>query len=314
MVMTTTIFIPALMPHLLVPLSALFAKAGEISITQENFAPVMGEIFGSIFPSVFAIMCILAFMALTGWILQIGAVFNMSMLTPKWDKLNPVGGLKRLFNANAVFELLKSVVKIAIIGWIAYSFLKPAFLHMDSMTGLDNMALVGATYDLTQKMFFGIFLVFTAVALLDLLYQRFTHFKKLKMSRSEVREEFRQTEGDPQVKNRLRAIRNEKARRRMMAAVPRADVVITNPTHFAIALKYEAGITAAPIVLAKGQDFIAQKIRELAAEHDIPLVSNPPLARALYATVEIDEEIPAQHYRAVAEVISYVFRLRKGKR
>jgi len=314
MVMTVTLFIPLLMPKLIVPLQMLFAKAGEINMEEANFASVLGEVFGGIIFPLLAILVTLALLAITGWIAQTGPVFNMSLIGLKWERLNPMEGVKKLFNANALFELLKSMVKIVLIGWIAYSYLKPAFMHMDAMTGLDNVALVGITYDLTKQLFFGILLVFTVVALVDLLYQRFTHFKKLRMSRTELKEEFRQSEGDPHVKNRLKQIRNEKARKRMMAAVPKADVVITNPTHFAIALKYEAGVTQAPVVLAKGQDYIALKIRELATEHNVPLVSNPPLARALYASVEIDEEIPAQHYRAVAEVISYVFRLRKLKR
>jgi flagellar biosynthetic protein FlhB len=314
MVISVAILIPLAMPSILTPMQAIFAKAGEISLEESNFGAVLGEVFSSMIFPVLSILLVLALLAITGHISQTGPIFNMSLISMKWERLNPVEGFKRLFNANALFELLKSVLKIILIGWIAYSFLKPAFMDMEAMTGLDNLALVHVTYDLTVRMFFGILLTFTVVAVIDLIYQRFTHFKKLKMSRTELKEEFRQSEGDPHVKNRLKQIRNEKARKRMMAAVPKADVIITNPTHYAIALKYEAGLTAAPVVLAKGQDFIALKIRELATEHNVPIVSNPPLARALYATVEIDEEIPAQHYRAVAEVISYVFRLRKAKR
>jgi flagellar biosynthesis protein FlhB len=314
-VMLVAYFLPMMMGQLTAPMQAVFAKAGEIEITPDNLGLVLGEMFGELVVPMLAILGFLLVMGVVGWVAQTGPFFSMQNLTRlKWERLNPIEGAKRLFSANSLFELAKGVAKIGIIGWVAYILLKPAFLNTDSLTGLDNIGLVAATHDLTARVLFAIFLVFTAIALIDLVYQRFVYFKNLKMTRTEVREEYRQTEGDPHVKQRLKQIRAEKARKRMMAAVPQADVVVTNPTHYAIALKYTPGEMPAPVVLAKGQDFIAQKIRELAEEHKIPLVSNPPLARALYATVEIDEEIPPQHYRAVAEIISYVFRLRKPKR
>ena len=158
----------------------------------------------------------------------------------------------------------------------------------------------------------GVIAVMTVVAFLDVLFQRYQHTKKLRMTKQEVKDEFKQLEGDPQVKARLRQIRMEKARQRMMAAVPEADVVVTNPTHYAVALKYEHGTMEVPVLLAKGTDAVAQRIRALAEEHAIPLVENPPLARTLFATVDIDEEIPPEHYQAVAEVIGYVMRLRRS--
>jgi flagellar biosynthetic protein FlhB len=154
--------------------------------------------------------------------------------------------------------------------------------------------------------------VMTVIAALDFMYQRYKHHEEMKMSKQEVKDEFKQSEGDPQVKQRLRQLRMEKSRKRMMAAVPEADVVVTNPTHFAVALAYTHGEMAAPTVVAKGVDEVARRIREVAEANDVPLVSNPPLARALHATVELDEEIPAEHYKAVAEIIGYVMRL-KGR-
>jgi flagellar biosynthetic protein FlhB len=314
-VMLVTYFLPMMIGQITAPLRAVFAKAGEIDMDPENLGLVLGEIFGELVFPMLAILGFLMLMGIVGWVAQTGPFFSIQNLTRlKWEKLNPVEGVKRLFSGNSLFELAKGVAKIGIIGWVAYVLLKPAFLHTDGITGLDNIGLVAVTHDLTSRVLFAIFLVFTAIALMDLVYQRFVYFKNLKMTRTELREEYRQTEGDPHVKQRLKQIRAEKARKRMMAAVPQADVVVTNPTHYAIALKYKPGEMAAPVVLAKGQDFIALKIREVAKEHKIPMISNPPLARALYATVEIDEEIPAQHYRAVAEIISYVFRLRKPQR
>jgi flagellar biosynthetic protein FlhB len=156
-------------------------------------------------------------------------------------------------------------------------------------------------------------LTFTIIAAVDLFYQRFQYFKNLRMTKAEVKDEFRQQEGDPLIKSRLRQIRLEKARKRMMAQVPKADVVITNPTHYAVAMRYDSARHAAPVVIAKGIDKVAERIRAVAEEHKISIVSNPPLSRALYETVEIDEAIPTQHYRAVAEVISYVYKLKKRK-
>ena len=156
----------------------------------------------------------------------------------------------------------------------------------------------------------GVLAVMSVIAGADYLFQRYKHNQKLRMSRQEIKDEMRQSEGDPMVKARLRQLRQERARQRMMAAVPGADVVVTNPTHFAVALRYEGEVMSAPVVVAKGVDFIAQKIREVAKENDVPIVENRPLARALYDTVDIDQEVPPDHYKAVAEVIGYVMRLR----
>ncbi|HVY12760.1 MAG TPA: flagellar biosynthesis protein FlhB [Alphaproteobacteria bacterium] len=314
MVMTVSFLLPIVIPQILMPLQAILAKAGEIPVEPSSFTAMLGEIFGKVAFPLLSVLALLTVMGLLGWIIQTGPLFNMSLLRFKWERLNPMEGIKKIFSSNSLFELVKSVAKIIVIGVVVYTVLRPAFMGMESMSGLDNMGMVATTYNLAARIFFAILLVFTIVALADLLYQRFTYFKNLRMTRNELKEEFRQTEGDPQIKQRLRQIRTEKARKRMMAAVPKADVVITNPTHYAIALKYDAGVMTAPVVLAKGQDFIAMKIREIAEEHKIPLVSNPPLARTLYATVEIDDEIPPQHYRAVAEIISYVFRLKKNIR
>ncbi len=173
-------------------------------------------------------------------------------------------------------------------------------------------AMLAFLHDLLSRLLMAIAMMVTVIAAADYFYQRFAFTRKLKMTKQEVKDEQKQTEGDPMVKARLRALRMQRARQRMMAAVPKADVVITNPTHFACALKYDMELMGAPTLVAKGQELIALRIRQIAQENDIPIVENPPLASALYATVELDQEIPPQHYKAVAEVISYVFRL-KGK-
>lgn len=311
-VISSLALFPPMTKGMMAPLTAILEKSGEIRLQSETFGQTMGEIFDAFALPVIATVFLFMAMGVAGWLMQTGMFFNMSILKLKWERLNPQEGIKKLFSMNSVVELIKSIAKMLVIGSIAYTLIRPVFFQTKSLTGIDNLGLVATTYDLSTHILFAIFLGFTIIAGVDVLYQRFTYFKNLRMTKAEVKEEFRQTEGDPHVKGRLRQIRQEKARKRMMAAVPTADVVVTNPTHFAVALKYETGEMRAPVVVAKGQDFIAAKIREIAKEHDVPLVSNPPLARALYAAVEVDEEIPSQHYRAVAEVISFVYKLKKG--
>jgi flagellar biosynthetic protein FlhB len=314
LVFSLTFLLPTVVPQMLNPLTAALANAGEVDIRIGNFGGVMSRFLGAAFLPVFAVIFLLLFFAIAGWMLQTGPVFNMGLLQPKWERLSPIAGIKKLFSVNSLVELIKSIVKLILIGWVAYLFLRTDFYKSQMMTGLDNAGMVKMIFDLSKEIIFAIFLSFTLVMIIDVIYQRFTHFKGLRMTKSQVKEEYRQSEGDPHVKARLKSIRNEKARRRMMSAVPDADVIVTNPTHYAVALKYNPAKMQAPMVLAKGQDFIALKIREVAEAHKIPIVSNPPLARTLYASVEIDEEVPPQHYRAVAEVISFVYRLRKSIR
>ena len=191
--------------------------------------------------------------------------------------------------------------------------LLPIVRSLPAFNGHDMMDIIALIHSEAVHLIIIILLGFFLIAAIDLLYQRHTYIKGLRMTKAEVKDEFKQQEGDPMIKSRLRQIRIEKARKRMMAQVPKADVVVTNPTHYAIAMQYDNKRMAAPIVLAKGVDQVAVRIREVAEEHRIPLVSNPPLARTLYDTVELDEEIPSQLYRAVAEVISFVYKLKKRK-
>lgn len=310
---TVALALPFVSKSMLNPLTVIIARAGETEITGDTAGNVLGTIFGAFIGPVLGIGALLMLLAITGWIIQTGFMFSMELLKLRWDRLNPVEGFKRLFSAHAMVELIKSIVKFVIIGYVGYALLKPLYQKSEGLTGMDHIGLVSTTYSAASDVLFAVFLVYTALVIFDVAYQRFTYFKNLRMSKTELKEEFRQTEGDPHVKGKLRRIRQEKARRRMMAAVPKSDVVITNPTHYAVALKYDQGAMQAPVVLAKGHDAIALKIRAVAEENKIPIVSNPPLARALYATVEIDEEIPPEHYRAVAEVISYVYKLKNLK-
>jgi flagellar biosynthesis protein FlhB len=259
---------------------------------------------------VFLVMVILI---LAGYISQTGLFVSTELIVPKLDKLSLVAGIKRLFSGNSLVELVKSFGKLVVLGGVVFFVLSPLVQQLPGFTGRPLMDSVGFLHQQAVHLILVLMLVFGVIAFGDLFYQRFTYIKNLKMTKTEVKDEYKQQEGDPMIKGRLRQIRLEKARKRMMAQVPKADVVITNPTHYAVALKYDGSKSAAPVVLAKGIDRIAERIRAVAEENKITLVSNPPLARTLYDTVEIDKEIPAQLYRAVAEVISYVYKLKKKR-
>lgn len=250
--------------------------------------------------------------AFLGPFLQIGPLFSAENLKPKLEKLSPVKGFERLFSTKSLMEFAKGIFKIAMIGVVGTIILYPYFGGMEHMIGLPIPLLMDELQGLAVRLMIGVLVVLVVIAAIDLVYQRYEHNKKMRMTKQEVKDEYKQTEGDPHVRARLRGLRAEKARQRMMQSVPEADVVITNPTHFSIALKYKPGEMEAPVCVAKGIDEVALRIREVAKEHDIILYENIPLARSLYDVVEIDETIPEDQYKAVAEVISFVFK-KKGR-
>lgn len=243
---------------------------------------------------------------------QVGPLFAPEAIKPDIGKISPLKGFKRLFSMRSLMEFAKGILKITIIGVVSVIIIYPYFDKFEHLIGLPMPLLLNELQAIITKLMMGVLVVLIVVAVIDLAFQRFEHNKKLRMTKQEVKDEFKQTEGDPHVKARLRQLRAERARQRMMQAVPSADVVITNPTHYSIALKYDSETMEAPLCVAKGIDEVALRIREMAAQHDIVLYENKPLARTLYDAVEIDETIPTEHYQAVAEVISYVFKL-KGR-
>ncbi len=256
-------------------------------------------------------LLVLALSALAGNLVQHRLVWSAEPLIPKFSKISPMAGAKRLFGKQAAANFLKGLVKLVALGVVMAAILWPERHRVDAMVRLDPAVILTATKTLSMQLIGAVVALLAAVAAADYFFQYREWFERQKMSLQEVKEEYKQSEGDPHVKGRIRQLRQMRMKKRMMAAVPTASVVITNPTHFAVALKYEPGMSA-PICVAKGADAIAFKIREVANANDIPIVENPPLARALHATVEIDDEIPVEHYHAVAEVIGYVMRLRRG--
>lgn len=249
-------------------------------------------------------------LAILGNYLQIGFLMSAEPLMMKLNKIDPIQGAKRIFSMRALIEFLKSMFKVIVIGTICYITLSR---EMDNILALSSVPLeqilsYAAKMTVLLGLQIGIFLIF--ISILDYLYQRYDHEKNLRMSKQDIKDEFKKTEGDPLIKGKIREKQRQMAMQRMMQQVPHADVVITNPTHYSVALRYDAGEMEAPEVIAKGTDFIALKIREKAREHGVVVMENKPLARALYDQVEIGEMVPAELFHAVAEVLAYVYRIK----
>jgi flagellar biosynthetic protein FlhB len=251
--------------------------------------------------------------AFLGNVVQHRPVWSGQLLMPKANRVSPIAGFKRLFSKQALVNFAKGVFKIGLIGALMTWLLWPDRHRLDGMVATDPAAVLSMTENLAFKLLASTAAALSIVAVLDYLYQYQLWFTRQKMSMQELKDELKQSDGDPAIKAKIRQLRQTRMRRRMIAAVPKASVVITNPTHFAVALQYERGMNA-PVCLAKGMDSLALKIREVAIAHGIPIIENPPLARTLHAAVDPDEEIPPEHYKAVAEVIGYVMRLRQGVR
>lgn len=281
----------------------------QFTMDQAGIMALLRNVGGSLVLLLGPIFGLLVAMALGGHVVQHRPVFSTESLKPKFSKISPLAGLKRMFGIDGISNLVKGMLKISIVGGVTWLVLWPERGKLAGTVGLAPVAIMAVMVQMLMKVLVAALAVLAVMAALDYLLQRFRFVQRNRMSKHEIKEEFRQTEGDPTVKARLKQIRNERGRKRMMALVPGATVVITNPTHFAVALKYESGKMAAPICVAKGVDALALRIRKVAEDNDVPIVENPPLARALYAAVELDEAVPAEHYKAVAQVIGYVMRI-----
>lgn len=243
-------------------------------------------------------------------LIQHRLVFSTEPLSPKFSKISPMAGFQRLFGKQAGANFLKGLFKVVLLGVVMCLVLWPERHRLDAMIRFDPMSILNVTKTISVQLMGTVVAALALVATLDYLFQYRQWFERQKMSLEEIKEEYKQSEGDPHIKGRIRQLRHARMKKRMMAAVPTASVIITNPTHYAVALKYDRGMPA-PVCVAKGVDALALKIREIATANNIPIVENVPLARALHATVDIDDEIPVEHYHAVAEVIGYVMKLKR---
>ena len=279
----------------------------------ENLRLLTSELGVAVLGAMALPLILLIVFAVAGNLVQHRPLLSAEQLKPKLSKVSLVSGWKRLFSSTSLVNFAKGIAKIVIVSVIMFAIAWPQRDALDLIISADVSLLLQLSRDLAIQLLGGVIAVMTIIAGLDFMYQRYQWHQKQRMSMKEVRDEYKQMEGDPTVKAKLRQVRIERGRKRMMQAVPDATVVVTNPTHYAVALKYEAGM-AAPLCLAKGIDQIALNIRRVAEENHVPVVENPPLARSLHATVEIDQEIPTEHYKAVAQVISFVMKLRRGRK
>lgn len=272
------------------------------------FNQLMVDILLIIAP-VLLIGCVVAFLS---DVVQVKWQVTGKPLKPKFSKLNPINGFKKIFSVNSLVELVKSIAKIVLIIYIVYSYLKDKTELLYSLYDMPLMQAISLAGEMVTDLGMRIAAVYMVIALLDYIYQKFKFSQDMRMTKQEIKDEFKQSEGDPQVKGRIRQKMREASQRRMMQDLPRADVVITNPTHYAVAIQYDPDVAEAPVVLAKGADHLAARIKEAAKENHIEIVENKPLARMLYANVEVGQMVPPELYQAVAEVLAFVYKL-QGK-
>jgi flagellar biosynthetic protein FlhB len=296
---------------LMTTMRGLIANAHGIRVDGPALPGLFQKISLEMLAAVAVPFLVLMVAAAAGNFVQHPLVWTYDGITPKWSKVSPMAGLKRLFSKQALMNLFKGIIKIVALGAVLTAMMWPEWGRLEGLERTDPAAIMPLTVTLAIKMMGAVVAMLAIVAGADFLFQYRDWWSRQRMSLQEIKEEFRNSEGDPHVKGKIRQLRASKQRRRMMQKVPKAAVIITNPTHYAIALEYERGMDA-PICVAKGMDAVALKIREIGTEHGVPIVENPPLARALHATVEIDDPIPPEHYKAVAEVIGYVMKMRRS--
>lgn len=297
--------------HFLLVMRHYFSHLHTLNVTPDNMMPLTLEAMTFFALLVGPLMVIIFLTALSANYVQVGFLFSTEKIVPKYEKIDPLKGLQRLFSMQTLFTTLKSVAKLVVISWVAYSVVKANVHNLLPLMDQSPLAIFIFYVRVSFWMFLKAALIIVVLAAIDWLFQRWQFMKKMKMTKQEVKEEAKSTEGDPHVKGRIRSIQMEMARKRMMAEVPQADVIITNPTRLAIAIRYDNATMKAPQVVAMGAGVIAHRIKEIAMEHHIPLMEDKPLARALYKTVEIGEEIPAHLFQAIAEILAHVYSIKK---
>jgi flagellar biosynthetic protein FlhB len=293
-------------------MSYTMSNAPLLASSDPTFLKIFSEYFLRFFLIISPFLAIVTVIAFTANIVQVGFKITPKSLEPKFEKLDVLKGLKRLFSLKSLVHLVRDTLKLGIVGLVAFYAIKGEFESFFLFPDMTVSQLATAMGKLSLILGLKVGAIMIVIAALDYAYQKFEFEKSIKMSKQEIKDEGKDTDGNPMVKSRIRQIQRETARQRMMASVPTADVVVTNPTHIAVALKYEMDEGSAPCVVAKGERKLAEKIKELAREHDIPIIEDKPLARALFRMCEVGDFVPAQLYRAVAEILAYVYRL-KGK-
>jgi flagellar biosynthetic protein FlhB len=285
------------------------AQSEELSI--DSIFTLSGEILSIILPAFAPFAAVIIFVGIFASVLQVGVLITFKAIAPKFNKISPLTGLKRLFSSQSLADFLKSMAKLIIVGFVGY------LTYIDKITELNGLSvstpesILIYNFTVVAEVAGKIVLALVAIAIFDYFYQRWHHEQQLMMTKQEVKDETKQTEGDPQLKARIRQIQREMSNARMMQEVPKADAVIVNPTHFSVAILYDRDVMSAPEVIAKGADHLALRMRTVARENNVPILERPELARDLYANVEIGDDIPERFYKAIAEILAFVYRLRK---
>ncbi len=279
------------------------------SVHSDSMTAALGKVVGEMAVILLPLMVVVFVLALTTSFAQVGVLFTFTPMKPSLDKLNPINGLKRMFSGRSFVHLVMGIAKMSLLGLVAYATLRGRVSMLARTSGLDPAPMVAVAAELVFTLGIRLAIVLLVLAVLDFIYQRWRTERDLRMTKEEVKEELKRMDGDPLIKRRRREVQLQLMLQRIRSAVPKADVVITNPTELAIAIEYDADTMTAPKVTAKGADFVARRIRELAVEHGIPIVERKPLAQALYKSVEVGQEVPAQFYKAVAEILAYVYEL-----
>ena len=270
----------------------------------------LAEIFKTVGSIILPLMLVVFVAGISGNVVQFGFLIHGDKLSPKANRLSPLKGLKRLVSLRSLVEFAKSLFKLILVGTVAFLLVKGELNTIPSLVQMEVVEIISFVGRVSLKICFYVCLVLIGLASFDYVYQRWEHEKSLKMSKQEIKDEYKQTQGDPLIKARIRKLQLEVAQRRMMEAIPEADVVITNPTQLAVTLKFAANEMIAPCVTAKGAGYVAERIKEIARDHQVPIVEHKPLAQTLYKATEIGDFIPVELYQAVAEILAYVYRLK----
>ncbi|MBI5893163.1 MAG: flagellar biosynthesis protein FlhB [Deltaproteobacteria bacterium] len=292
-------------------MSRFLYNSGTYNLTQESLMSLIMDVGKGILITIAPMIIAIPIVGIISNVLQTGWLVSTETMSPKFSKLNPLEGAKKLVSVSALAEFVKSLLKLAIVAYVAYVTLRAEVANVPLLIDTDTNGILIYLGKISFKVLLRSCWVLLVLAAIDYAFQRWEYEKSLRMTKQEIRDEMKDIDGNPMIKSRIKSVQRELARKRMMREVPKADVVITNPTHFAVALKYDSKEMAAPIVVAKGQGLIAQKIKEIAKENRVPIVEDKPLARTLYKLVDIGRPIPDKLYKAVAEILAYVYKLRK---
>jgi len=285
------------------------AQSEELSI--DSIFTLSGEILSIILPAFAPFVAVIIFVGIFASVLQVGVLITFKAIAPKFNKISPLTGLKRLFSSQSLADFLKSMAKLIIVGFVGYLTYIEKITELNGLSVSTPESILIYNFTVVAEVAGKIVLALVAIAIFDYFYQRWHHEQQLMMTKQEVKDETKQTEGDPQLKARIRQIQREMSNARMMQEVPKADAVIVNPTHFSVAILYDRDVMTAPEVIAKGADHLALRMRTVARENNVPILERPELARDLYANVEIGDDIPERFYKAIAEILAFVYRLRK---